>query len=52
VASIAIVSAIGVSYLFENLKEKKDRDLREEIKGRVGDDVKRTAERIDALEQS
>jgi len=35
VASLAVLTTIGVNYMMDNVKEKKDASLREEIKDRM-----------------
>lgn len=46
VASIAILSTIGVTYVLDRIKDKKDKDLREEIKERVFDNLRENADRL------
>ena len=35
IASLAVLTTIGVNYMMDNVKEKKDASLREEIKDRM-----------------
>mmetsp|Transcript_45597 Transcript_45597/g.33344 ORF Transcript_45597/g.33344 Transcript_45597/m.33344 type:complete len:106 (+) Transcript_45597:167-484(+) len=50
-ASIAILSAFGVTYVIDRMRDKQDRNLREEIKERVFDSLKENTERVRAMEQ-
>jgi hypothetical protein len=50
VASIAVLTSLGVTFLIDKLKDKKDNDLREEIKTSVSKDVNENRERIIKLE--
>ena len=51
VASISILSTLGVTYVLDKIKDKKDQYLREEIKERLYDNLKENIERIKSLEQ-
>jgi len=51
VASIAILSTLGVTYVLDRIKDKKDKDLREEIKDRVFESLRENSERLRQLEQ-
>jgi hypothetical protein len=50
VASIAVLTTLGVSYVLDKLKDKQDRNLREELKDRVESTLRDSTGRIRALE--
>ena len=52
IASIAVLTSLGVSYMLDSIKEKRDATLREEIKSRVVDGMRDSGDRISRLEQS
>ena len=51
VASIAILATLGVTYVIDRMRDKQDKNLREEIKDRVFDSIKENSERLRELEQ-
>ena len=50
VASIAILSSLGVSYVLDKIKDRQERNLREEIKDRMESTMKEANSRIRSLE--
>lgn len=46
VASIAILTTIGVNLMLETVKEKKDLSLREEMKDRLHESLSESKQRI------
>lgn len=50
VASIAVLTTLGVSYVLDKIKDKQDKNLREELKDRVESNLKDSVTRIRALE--
>jgi hypothetical protein len=50
VASIAVLTSLGVSYMMDKSKDKNDKNLREEIKDRVSSSLIESQQRIRALE--
>lgn len=51
-ASLAVLTTIGVNMLLETIKDKKDASLREEIKDRLSDTLSETQRRLQKLETS
>ena len=51
IASIAALTTLGVTYILDKLKDKNEKNLREEIKERVYESLRENAERLRALEQ-
>ena len=52
IASLAVLTTIGVNYMMDNVKEKKDASLRDEIKDRMQTSLRDTSDRIRSIEQS
>ena len=52
VASLAVLSSVGVNMLLDSMKEKKDAALREEIKDRLHDSLAENNKKIANLETS
>lgn len=52
IASLTVLTTIGVNYMIDNIKEKKDSALREEIKDRMQQSVRDTSERIREVERN
>jgi hypothetical protein len=52
VASLAVLTTIGVNYMLDNVKEKKDAALREEIKDRMHTSIKDTSDRVREIEHT
>jgi len=50
VASVAVLTTLGVSYVLDKLKDKQDRNLREELKDRVESTLRDSTGRIRVLE--
>jgi len=50
VASIAILSAMGLTYVLDNYKDKKDRQMKEDLEHRVDSRLKRTEDNLRELE--
>lgn len=50
VASIAILSTMGVTYVLDKIKDRQEKNLREEIKDRVDSSLRENVTRIRALE--
>ena len=50
VASIAVLTTLGVSFVLDKLKDKQDKNLREELKDRVESSLRDSFQRIRALE--
>jgi hypothetical protein len=50
VASIAVLTTLGVSYVLDKIKDKQDKNLREELKDRVESNLRESVSRIRALE--
>lgn len=50
IASLAVLTSVGVNYILDQYKEKKDSVLREEIKERVYTGQRETQERLRSLE--
>jgi hypothetical protein len=50
VASIAVLTTLGVSFVLDKLKDKQDKNLREELKDRVESTLRDSVQRIRALE--
>jgi predicted transglutaminase-like protease len=50
IASIACLSTIGVNYVLDRMKDRKDKHLREEIKERVFDSIRENTERLRSIE--
>jgi hypothetical protein len=50
VASIAVLTTLGVSFVLDKLKDKQDKNLREELKDRVESSLRDSVQRIRALE--
>jgi hypothetical protein len=50
VASIAVLTTLGVSFVLDKLKDKQDKNLREELKDRVDSTLRDSVQRIRALE--
>jgi hypothetical protein len=50
VASIAILATLGVTYVIDRMRDKQDKNLREEIKDRVFESLKENSERLRELE--
>lgn len=51
VASIAIISTIGVNYFLDKVRDRQEKNMREEIKDRIESTLKESLERIRSLEQ-
>ena len=51
VASVAILSSLAVSYVLDKIKDKQEKNLREEIKDRVYESLRENSERLRSLEQ-
>lgn len=52
VASISIISSLGLTYLLDKYKDKQDKNLREEIKDRVSSTLDDLRKKINDLETS
>lgn len=52
IASLAVLTSVGVNYMLDSFKEKKDQTLREEIKDRMHESLKANQERISKIEVS
>jgi hypothetical protein len=52
IASLAVLTTIGVNYMMDNVKEKKDASLREEIKDRMHTSLRDSSDRIRSIEQN
>lgn len=50
VASLAVVTSMGVNYLLDNFRDKKETMLREEVKDRAYSTMKESHERLRSLE--
>jgi hypothetical protein len=50
VASITVLTTLGVSFVLDKLKDKQDKNLREELKDRVESTLRDSVQRIRALE--
>eukprot|EP00347_Sterkiella_histriomuscorum_P006130 403353953 len=50
VASIAVLSTLGVTYVLDKIKDRQEKNLREEMKDRMEATLKESTERIRALE--
>ena len=50
IASISVLTSLGINYVLDNMKDKRERHLREEIKERVFDTLRENTERLRALE--
>jgi hypothetical protein len=50
VASIAVISSLAVSYVLDKIKDRQDKNMREELKDRMESTVRDTYSRIRALE--
>ena len=51
IASISILSSIGITYLLDKIKDKKDDYLRQEIKARINQTLKRNQDDIIDMKQ-
>jgi hypothetical protein len=51
VASIAVLTTLGVTYVLDKIKDKSDKNLREELKDRVDSTLKESLARIRTIEQ-
>ena len=51
VASVSIVSSLGLTYLLDKYKDKQDKNLRDELKDRVNSTLDDTKSKITDLEQ-
>ena len=49
-ASISVLTTLGVSFVLDKLKDKQDKNLREELKDRVESTLRDSVQRIRALE--
>ena len=49
IASISVLTSLGINYVLDNMKDKRERHLREEIKERVFDTLRENTERLRAL---
>lgn len=52
IASLAILTTMGVSFFLDNVKEKRDASLREELKDRLQTGLNESQTRVRVLEQS
>lgn len=50
IASISVLTSLGINYVLDNMKDKREKHLREEIKERVFDTLRENTERLRALE--
>ena len=50
VASIAILSTLGVTYVLDKIKDRQDKNLREEMKDRLESNLRDSQTRIRQLE--
>ena len=50
VASLAVVTSVGVTYLLDKFKEKKDETLRQELKERLYTTLQDNNQRLRSLE--
>ena len=50
VASLAVVTSVGVTYLLDKFKEKKDETLRQELKERLYSTLQDSNQRLRSLE--
>ena len=50
VASLAVVTSVGVTYMLDKLKEKKDETLRQELKERLYTTLQDSNQRLRSLE--
>jgi hypothetical protein len=50
VASIAILTSMGVSYVLDKIKDRQERNLREEIKDRMESTLRESTLRLRAVE--
>jgi hypothetical protein len=46
IASLAVLTSVGVNYMLDSFKEKKDQALREEIKDRMHEALRNNTDRI------
>jgi hypothetical protein len=51
VASVAILSSLGLSYILDKYKDKNDKNLREELKDRVKEQLEDSKAKVTRLEQ-
>lgn len=51
VASIAILTTMGVNYVLDKIKDRQEKNLREEIKDRIDATIRENTQRIRAVEQ-
>ena len=52
VGSIAVLTALGTTMMLEQIKEKKEHALREEVKDRVNENLRESHARILKLESN
>ena len=50
VASVAVLSTFAVTYVLDKIKDRQEKNLREEIKDRVHSTLKESMDRIRSLE--
>jgi uncharacterized protein YlxW (UPF0749 family) len=50
IASLSVLTTIGVNMMLDTIKEKKDASLREEIKDRLHESLSESQRRIQKLE--
>lgn len=50
VASVAILTTLGVTYVLDKIKDKEEKNLREEIKDRVYSSLRENSEKIREIE--
>lgn len=51
-ASLSILSSLAINYALDNMKDKREKHLREEIKERVFDTLRENTDRLRTLEYS
>jgi hypothetical protein len=50
VASVAVLSTLAVTYVLDKIKDRQEKNLREEIKDRVETTLKENSQRVRDLE--
>jgi len=50
VASLAILTTMGVTYVLDKIKDRQEKNLREEIKDRIESTLRESHDRIRTLE--